>query len=149
MDWRWACEQIQLPVDSKIMIVVPGVELCPLVGAYSGSRNLFTGLLTLDPGASYPLYTRPFTEAMIVVEGNASIEVEDRRHRLGPLDAAKFHLEFLAGSSTPLRACLPSFTSRWPVGLLNKHGSMVASPWLTSPPIRLVESVASESAGTI
>jgi mannose-6-phosphate isomerase-like protein (cupin superfamily) len=81
------CEHIQRPVDSKTSIVVPGVELCPLVSAQCGSRDLFTALLTLGPKASYPLYTRPFTEVLILVEGHALIEVEDRRYRVGPLDA--------------------------------------------------------------
>ena len=80
-------EVIQRPGDSKITVVVPGVELCPLVGAHSGARDLFTALLTLSPRASYPLYTRPFTEVLILVEGDASVEVEDRRYRLKPLDA--------------------------------------------------------------
>jgi quercetin dioxygenase-like cupin family protein len=84
-DGRW--EHIQLPVDSKTTIVVPGVELCPLVSAQSGSRDLFTALLTLSPGASYPLYTRPFTEVLVSLEGTVSIEVEDRRYHLRPLDA--------------------------------------------------------------
>jgi mannose-6-phosphate isomerase-like protein (cupin superfamily) len=80
-------EHVQRPVDSKTSVVVPGVELCSLVSAECGSRDLFTALLTLGPRASYPLYTRPFTEVLILVEGDASIEVEDRRYRVGPLDA--------------------------------------------------------------
>lgn len=71
-------EQIQRPEDSKITVIIPGVELCPLAGVHSGARDLFTGLLTLNPGASYLLYTRPFTEALVLLEGNASVEVEDR-----------------------------------------------------------------------
>jgi quercetin dioxygenase-like cupin family protein len=43
--------------------------------------------LILEPKASYPLYTRPFTEALVLIEGEASAEVEDRRYRLKPLDA--------------------------------------------------------------
>ena len=80
-------EHIQRPGDSKIIVVVPGVELSPLAGAHSGAHKLFTALMTLSPKASYSLYTRPFTEVLILVEGNASIEVEDRRYHLGPLDA--------------------------------------------------------------
>ena len=80
-------EQIQRPEDSKITVVVPGVELCPLTGAHRGARDLFTALLTLRPGASYPLYMRPFTEALVLVAGTASVEVEDRRYRFEPLDA--------------------------------------------------------------
>jgi quercetin dioxygenase-like cupin family protein len=80
-------EQIQRPEDGKITVIVPGVELCPLAGAHSGARDLFTALLTLSPRASYPLYTRPFTEAMVLVLGAASVEVEDRHYRLEPFDA--------------------------------------------------------------
>jgi quercetin dioxygenase-like cupin family protein len=80
-------EQIQRPEDGKITVVVPGVELCPLAGAHSGARDLFTALLTLSPKASYPLYARPFTEALVLVAGDMSVEVEDRRYRLEPFDA--------------------------------------------------------------
>ena len=80
-------EQIQRPIDSKPTLVVPGVQLCPLVGAQSGARDLFTALLTLNPGASYPLYTRPFTEVLILIEGDTVIDVEDRRYHLETFDA--------------------------------------------------------------
>ena len=50
-------------------------------------ENLFTALLTLAPKASYPLYTRPFTEALVLIEGEAAVDVEDRRYRLRALDA--------------------------------------------------------------
>jgi quercetin dioxygenase-like cupin family protein len=80
-------EQIKRPGDAKITVVVPGVELCPLISTDSDARDLFTALLTLGPKASYPLYTRPFTEALVLLEGAASVEVEDRRYRLAALDA--------------------------------------------------------------
>ena len=80
-------EHIECPGDSKSTIVVPGVELCPLVSARSGSRDLFTALLTLGPAASYPVYARPFTEVLILIEGDAAIEVEDRRYHVKPIDA--------------------------------------------------------------
>ena len=88
---NWAAderlERIQLAESAKVAIVVPGVELCSLVGEQSGARDLFTGLLSLGPMRSYPLYTRPVTEVFVLVSGEASVEVEDRRYRLGPLDA--------------------------------------------------------------
>jgi quercetin dioxygenase-like cupin family protein len=80
-------ESIQRVDDTAIKLLMPGVELCPLVGAHNGARNLFTGLMTLAPKASYPLYARPFVEALIVLEGDMSIEVEDRRYRLQPFDS--------------------------------------------------------------
>jgi mannose-6-phosphate isomerase-like protein (cupin superfamily) len=80
-------ESIHRPEDGKVTVVVPGVELCPLVGSQCGARNLFTGLLTLGAKASYPLYTRPFSEALVLVEGEASVDVEDRSYCLKPFDA--------------------------------------------------------------
>jgi mannose-6-phosphate isomerase-like protein (cupin superfamily) len=80
-------EVIKRPADSKIAVLVPGVELCPLAGGFSGARNLFTALLTLRSKASYPLYSRPFTEVLVLLDGDASVEVEDRRYRLKKYDA--------------------------------------------------------------
>jgi quercetin dioxygenase-like cupin family protein len=81
-------ETIERPEASRASVVVPGVELRPMVGAHNGARGLFTGLLSLAPGASYPFYTRPVSEALVVLDGEAAVDVEDRRYRLGPLDAA-------------------------------------------------------------
>ena len=80
-------EQIRRPQESETTIVVPGVSLCSLIAAHCHSRNLFTALLTLNPKASYPLYTRPVIEALTLIEGDAAVEVEDRRYQLKTLDA--------------------------------------------------------------
>jgi quercetin dioxygenase-like cupin family protein len=80
-------EVIERPATAKVVVLVPGVELCPLVGAHNGARNLFTGLLTLEPRASYPVYTRSISEALILMEGDAAVDVEDRRYRLAPLES--------------------------------------------------------------
>jgi mannose-6-phosphate isomerase-like protein (cupin superfamily) len=80
-------EAIQRLDDSKVTVLVPGVELCPLVGTPSVAHNLYTGLVTLAPKAVYPIYTRSFTEVFVLAEGEAAVEVEDRRFRLGWLDA--------------------------------------------------------------
>jgi len=69
------------------MVLVPGVQLWPLAGAHTGAHNLFTALLTLEPKVAYPLYVRPISEALVLVNGEAAVEVEDRRYGLKPLDA--------------------------------------------------------------
>ena len=78
-------EAIQTQEAAKVTVLVPGIELRPLVGDHNGARSLFTGLLTLAPKASYPLYTRPFTEVSVLVAGEVAVDVEDRRYRLGTL----------------------------------------------------------------
>jgi quercetin dioxygenase-like cupin family protein len=80
-------EVIQRPEDTQLSRLVPGVELLPLVGAHNGARNLFAGLLNVAPKAAHPLYTRLFSEVLILTEGDIAVEVEDRRYRLGLLDA--------------------------------------------------------------
>jgi quercetin dioxygenase-like cupin family protein len=80
-------EAIERPEAVRVTLLMPGVELRPMAGAHNGARGLFTGLLTLAPGVSYPYYARPATEALIALEGEAAVDVEDRRYRLGPLDA--------------------------------------------------------------
>src|SRR5262245_46565977 len=80
-------EAIERPEAARVTVLVPGVELRSMAGRHNGAQGLFTGLLSLAPGASYPYYARPFTEAVIALEGEAGVDVEERRYRLGPLDA--------------------------------------------------------------
>jgi quercetin dioxygenase-like cupin family protein len=80
-------EVIRRPDEAQSKLLVPGVELRPLVGRHCGANGLFTALLTLGPKAAYPFYTRPFTEALVLVDGDASCEVQDRRYRLKQFDA--------------------------------------------------------------
>ncbi len=80
-------EAIERSEAARLTVLVPGVELRSMAGAHNGARGLFTGLLRLAPGVSYPYYARSFTEALIALEGEAGVDVEDRRYRLGPLDA--------------------------------------------------------------
>ena len=86
----WASDRrevIERPKDAKVTLLVPGVELCPLVGSHNGGRGLFTGLLTLAPKAIYPVHTRPFAEVLVPIEGNVAVDVENRRYRPGLVDA--------------------------------------------------------------
>ena len=80
-------EAIQEVASAKATGIVPGIELTALVGTHNGARNLFTGLLTMAPRSSYPVYARTCTEATIVVVGEIAVDVEDRRYRLGTTDA--------------------------------------------------------------
>ena len=81
-------EAIERSEASQVTVIVPGIELRPLAGGHNGARGLFTGLLSLAPGAIYPFYGRPVTESLVVLEGEAALDVEDRRYHLGPRNAA-------------------------------------------------------------
>jgi mannose-6-phosphate isomerase-like protein (cupin superfamily) len=80
-------EAIERPEAARTVVLVPGIELRLMAGAHNGARGLFTGLLTLAPGASMPYYARSMAEAMVLLEGDAVVDVEDRRYRIEPFDA--------------------------------------------------------------
>ena len=63
-----------------------GVMFQPLVGAHNGAHNLTTGIVTFAPGASLPYHTHPHAEAVTLLSGEATMEVEGRRYALSPLD---------------------------------------------------------------
>lgn len=71
---------------ARARTIVPGVALCPLVDARQGAENLFAGVLTVDPKARHPYYTRPCAEVLTLLKGVAAVDVEDRRYRLQALD---------------------------------------------------------------
>ena len=59
-------EVIQSFESAEHLLLAPGVELRMLIGSYNGARNLLTGFVILAPGASYPYYVRPWSEALIL-----------------------------------------------------------------------------------
>ena len=69
------------------------IELCPgvtcegMVGGHIEARDLFTGILTFEAGETVlNAHTHPHSESITLQEGNAMVEVENRRYFLGPLD---------------------------------------------------------------
>lgn len=64
-----------------------GVDLRVFVSGQLGAAGLCTGTATLGPGAELPYHTHAFSEAITVLEGGATAEVEGRRYRLTPHDA--------------------------------------------------------------
>jgi 2-keto-3-deoxy-L-rhamnonate aldolase RhmA/quercetin dioxygenase-like cupin family protein len=63
-----------------------GVIFQPLVGAHVQAHNLTTGIVTFTPGAHLPYHTHPHGEAVTVLQGELTMEVEGRRYVLRPLD---------------------------------------------------------------
>lgn len=65
----------------------PGVLLRTFVSTACGARSFYTGTATFLPGAELPFHTHQVSEAVTVLEGYATVIVEGRRYRLGPLDS--------------------------------------------------------------
>jgi len=62
------------------------VALCAFVSSECGARAISTGTATFGPGARLPYHQHEFSEAVIVLDGEALFAVEGRCYRLQPLD---------------------------------------------------------------
>jgi quercetin dioxygenase-like cupin family protein len=65
----------------------PGVALRTFASTACGARNFYTGTATFEPGAALPPHTHRVSEAITILEGNATVLVEGRKYQLAPLDS--------------------------------------------------------------
>ena len=90
--------------------VVPrgsGVETKPLLLGSSGAQAFVSGISTFHVGGALKL-NKPNTEEMVVLlEGEATVEVDDRRYDIVPYDTvhapAGLYHRFLNRGKTPMR----------------------------------------------
>jgi succinate-semialdehyde dehydrogenase/glutarate-semialdehyde dehydrogenase len=85
-----------------------GARTLPLVNATIGARRTLSGITEFDPDAAIPLHFHNCEETVMVLEGNAIVEIAGEEHAVGPLDTtwipAGVHHRFRnASSSAPLR----------------------------------------------
>lgn len=67
--------------------LAPGVAVRVLATGSLGAVGLTTALATFHPGAELSYHLHPFSEAIIVLSGEALVLVEGRRYLLRPFDA--------------------------------------------------------------
>jgi quercetin dioxygenase-like cupin family protein len=67
--------------------LAPGVGLRVLASGALGAQGLTTALASFRPGAELPYHKHPFSEVIVVLEGEATVLVQGRRYRLRPFDA--------------------------------------------------------------
>jgi quercetin dioxygenase-like cupin family protein len=63
-----------------------GARTIPLVTSGTGSQSLLNGITEFGPGASIPLHTHNCEESVMVLEGQAVVEIDGVRHLMGPND---------------------------------------------------------------
>ena len=119
------------PQTPKSRCSSPGITLCPLAGGHSGEESIYGGV---DPGTDSLVSALHSARqrGLVLLEGEASVEVEDRRYRLKQLDAVTVSAGALAefvNLSTDRCACC---IWRWPGQRPSKPGSMAASRWSIS-----------------
>ncbi len=63
-----------------------GARTIPLVTSATGSRSLLNGITEFGPGAAIPLHTHNCEESVMVLEGEARVEIDGVEHRMGAGD---------------------------------------------------------------
>ncbi|MCS0505036.1 cupin domain-containing protein [Ancylobacter mangrovi] len=63
-----------------------GARTIPLVTRASGSTSLLNGITEFEPGAAIALHTHNCEESVMVLEGEAIVEIDGTAHRMGAGD---------------------------------------------------------------
>lgn len=67
--------------------LAPGIVSEALIGKHTNAVNLFTAIVTFEPGNTIlPAHTQTHSESITLLSGLACVEVGDRRYLLNPLD---------------------------------------------------------------
>ena len=64
-----------------------GIRTTPLVSPSLGARDFITGITELAPGAQVPFHRHNCQESVVLLEGEAALDIDGREHRLLPLDS--------------------------------------------------------------
>jgi 2-keto-3-deoxy-L-rhamnonate aldolase RhmA/quercetin dioxygenase-like cupin family protein len=79
-------ETMTRPGAGDAVDLAAGVRFESLAGKGQGARDLTAGIVTLTAGAALDCHEHPTSESITVLEGRLTVDVEDRRYELGPLD---------------------------------------------------------------
>jgi len=79
-------EVITRPGAGDAIDLAAGVRFESLAGIGQWARELTAGIVTFTGGAALDCHTHPTSESITVLEGRLTVDVEDRRYELGPLD---------------------------------------------------------------
>lgn len=84
-----------------------GARTIPLVCTEIGARGFLNGITEFDPGAGILLHYHNCEETVLVIEGQATFEVDGREYQLQALDTtwvpAGMHHRFVNRSNTRMR----------------------------------------------
>jgi 2-keto-3-deoxy-L-rhamnonate aldolase RhmA/quercetin dioxygenase-like cupin family protein len=79
-------EAMTKPGAGDTIDLAAGVRFESLAGKSQGARDLTAGIVTFAAGAALDCHEHPTSESITVLEGRLTVDVEDRRYELGPLD---------------------------------------------------------------
>lgn len=73
--------------EGELTELAPGVSCEALVGNHAESVNLFTAIVTFEPGEiTLPPHSHPHAESITLLSGSARVQVDDRSYNLQPFD---------------------------------------------------------------
>ncbi|MBX2924816.1 MAG: cupin domain-containing protein [Chitinophagaceae bacterium] len=79
--------EIITPIGTgSITELAPGIICEAQVGAHNKAVHLFTAIVTFEAKRSLPAHTHPHSESITLLNGDAIIEVENRRYHLKQYD---------------------------------------------------------------
>lgn len=64
-----------------------GARTTPLVGPAVGSTSFITGYTSFDPGVEIPFHSHNCQESVVLMEGNAVLDIDGLEYPLKPHDA--------------------------------------------------------------
>jgi 2-keto-3-deoxy-L-rhamnonate aldolase RhmA/quercetin dioxygenase-like cupin family protein len=79
-------EVISLPNSIPSLQLSPGVAFDCMVGRHNQARQLTTGQVHFDPGATLPAHSHTFSESITLLSGSLRVEVEGRCYTLNRMD---------------------------------------------------------------
>ena len=73
--------------EGELIELAPGISCEALVGKHTQAVNLFTAIVTFEPGdITLPPHSHPHAESITLLSGSALVQVYDRSYTLLPLD---------------------------------------------------------------
>jgi len=100
-------ESITRPNGPPTSLLAHGVELRVLATGSLGARGVTTSLAAFQPATELGYHRHPFSEVIVVLDGEALISIEGRRYRAGRYDA----MHVPAGTAHAVRNASPDRTA--------------------------------------
>ncbi len=63
-----------------------GARTTPLVSPRIGAQSFITGITEFAPGVAIPFHSHNCEESVVLLEGDAVMDIDDEEHSLKPLD---------------------------------------------------------------
>lgn len=74
------------PSDLKTYERGGGARTTPLVSPSVGAQSFITGITAFDPGVAIPFHSHNCEESVVLLEGDAMMDIDGQEYRLQPLD---------------------------------------------------------------